>query len=287
MATDKRKRAIRALAAERGVSYTAAMRLHDEGTITRQPPSILFAGERTLLDTPLLLLADTGAGSLLLGAATAVEAAAEGAEVVVLGDREPVLPPRHTADAPAPGAITEATSTLMSSRMREMTDYLNAEFTRRAGVLKDHQASHWLNLPDEVRERERMNHPVLVIENQDPQGTDTSEGGALMRKTCERIRRMGRIAGFCSLSIRMGGATARTLEQVRGFQFTKVALGRHGTLDSGTTALVETFHENPDRQECLDALPLLPSGHVLMLEAGSEPQVRWLDPAPYAPLFRA
>lgn len=286
MATDKRKRAIRALAVERGISYTTAMRLHDGDTAPVGPTTFLVAGERLSTEGPLLVSADPGGGASVLGVSVAVTAAEEGAEVVILGAHDSLIPLSHLADEPLPGHIAGATAAFASALPRppqNLIDYLDFEFTRRMTVVAEEGKRDWRDLSQSVRKQERMDHPILVVE-----ADGAPHESALlerMRKTCQRLRRQGRVAGFASLSVHVGGRGRTLVTQVQGREFTHAVMGRIGGTTEATASVVDAFVDRADRRECLDALPVLETGQFLILNRRGGPAVRKLDPEPYFHLF--
>lgn len=291
MATNKRKRAIRALAAERGISYTAAMRLHDaDANSPASPTSLFVAGERLPISGPLLVSADPGGGASVLAVSIAVTAAEEGAEVVILGAHDSLVPLSHLADEPSPGRIAGASAAFASAQSRppqDLIDYLDSEFTRRMTVVAEGGAQDWRSLSQSVRKRERMDHPVLVVEVAGESVGALYRSALLerMRVTCQRLRRQGRAAGFASLSVHVGDMGRTLVAQVQRREFTHAVMGRVSDAEDGTASVVDAFVGEQDRQECLEALPVLRMGQFLVLNGEDGPAVRQVDPEPYLHLF--
>lgn len=70
-----------------------------------------------------------------------------------------------------------------SARERVLS-FLEGELECRRAVLARHGTGHWWGLSIEVRRREGMTHPVLVIDTRGPaalEGTDTGWRGLLCR----------------------------------------------------------------------------------------------------------
>ena len=130
MATDKRKRAIRALAAEHGISYTTAMRMHDgdsgQALTALHPASPDYALDNVGLDlsSPALVVGGEESGKTVVAASLAKQARERGMRVEFL-----------TRDTGLDGA--EATTSLNEFMERIAT--LRQELTDRKSTWKHHR----------------------------------------------------------------------------------------------------------------------------------------------------
>lgn len=212
MATDKRKRAIRALATQHGISYTAAMRLHDSRSappeaaggeaVTIDFTPYRVAGQAMYLDRPLAVYGDVGSGALALVCDIATQAALKGADVRILSEDRTIMP---LGDGAQLGSSVATVSTWDSrdpqAAHAAVLDLLD-EVARRLQVLsRDPEAGTWRALPDATKRAEGIVRPILLLEDTDrnPEGSWLSDSTA---HALRQLRRTGRAAGLTTVSLR-------------------------------------------------------------------------------------
>lgn len=281
MATDKRKRAIRALATERGISYTTAMRLHDGqeqaptpapspflvgGTPVsrRDPASYIIAEHEILLDGPLAVLGEAGSGSSALVCQIATQGLMKGADVYIISDHFDIT---AFKDAEGPGKVRyiSVDGTPPHATKHSLIELGAVRCGFRETALQKSGVAHWNDMPHEVLVREGIiDRPILVIDDLHWGESDPDdEMHSLALKTCRNIRRTARVAGVSSVSLMRQNATG-LLAQFERREYTRLLLTRHSNPDPDLIDIIDALAKDPS--ELKSVLPTLRNGEALILE---------------------
>lgn len=244
MATDKRKRAIRALADKRGISYTTAMRMHDAdqepSPRTLHPISPDYDLGRTGLDlsSPALVIGGEGSGKTVAAASIATQALQRGARIEFLsqgrsglkgaeGEMSPEAALEHV------GLLHQELASREAVRVQARAEALQARM--RARTIEEESAP----LPsfDSIMNEQGL-QPVLVVDDDMPKAIRARSPRKQYLGFMEDVANQGADLGFSLVTTRTEARDAFLSETFLTTMGDVILLGKHTDLP---IALERTF----------------------------------------------